>query len=82
MAAKYCVANPSAIVAHVKNCAQYYDCRQAVGGSYLRECRYPQLFDDINNTCKNFSDVTCSIRFEPQAPCMNMFSCLSNNCLH
>lgn len=61
--------NPMAVIAHFNNCAQYFDCREAVNGSFLRECRYPQLFDEVELTCKNFTDVTCRQRFEPQAPC-------------
>lgn len=83
MATQYCKANPTEILAHQTNCAQYYDCRQAVGGSYLRECRYPQLFLESNKTCRNFSDVQCGSRLEPQAPCEYLQTqCLQNavNC--
>lgn len=83
MATQYCKANPTKILAHQTNCAQYYDCRQAVGGSFLRECRYPQLFLEANQTCRNFSDVDCGARMEPQAPCEYLQTqCLQNavNC--
>ena len=69
MATQFCRENPTTILEHQTNCAQYYDCRKEVGGSYLRECRYPQLYDVGERVCKNFSDVKCGIRFEPQAPC-------------
>ena len=69
MAKKYCRLNPTAIIAHFNNCAQYFDCREAVKQSFLRECRYPQLFDEVDMTCKNFSEVQCGARFVPQAPC-------------
>ncbi|KAL5005503.1 hypothetical protein ScPMuIL_018959 [Solemya velum] len=68
-AAEFCRANADTILPHPLNCAQYYDCRQAVGGSYLRECRYPQLFDIDSLTCRNFSDVICGRRYEPFTPC-------------
>ncbi|KAK3589928.1 hypothetical protein CHS0354_034946 [Potamilus streckersoni] len=69
MAGAFCSANPTEIIPHPTNCAQYYDCREAIAGSYLRECRYPQLFDTTSLTCKNFTDVICGARYEPQAPC-------------
>ena len=65
----YCTLVPTAIVPHPLQCARYFDCRQAIGGSYLRECRYPQLFDSPTLTCRNFSDVACGNKYEPQAPC-------------
>ncbi|WAR27974.1 hypothetical protein MAR_013678 [Mya arenaria] len=74
MAVQFCGANPSAIVPHQMNCAQYFDCNQAV---------YPQLFDELTNMCRNFSDVSCGMRFEAQAPCEYLQTrCLSSavNC--
>lgn len=68
MVKSYCRVNVEAIFAHPRNCAQYYDCRQVIGGSYLRECRYPQLFDE-RGICRNFSEVNCGERTEPEAPC-------------
>lgn len=65
----HCTINPSTIQPHLYQCAQYFDCGPTIGGSYLRECKYPQLFDTTSMTCQNFSDVTCGPRIEPQAPC-------------
>ncbi|XP_065924132.1 uncharacterized protein [Magallana gigas] len=76
MVKKHCTEKPKDILPHPLQCAQYYDCRQAIGDSHLRECRYPQLFDITTMTCKNFSDVTCGDRLEPQAPC----DYLQNHC--
>ncbi|KAK3095139.1 hypothetical protein FSP39_010723 [Pinctada imbricata] len=72
----YCAANPNSILAHPYNCAQYYDCRKAIGGSHLRECKYPQLFQESSQTCRNFTMVNCGEKFEPQAPC----DYLQNHC--
>lgn len=72
----YCLNNKDAIQPHPYQCAQYYDCRRAIGGSYLRECKYPQLFDGPTDTCRNFSEVDCKDKFIPQAPC----DYLQNHC--
>lgn len=76
MVKKHCAEKPTDILPHPLQCAQYYDCSQAIGDSHLRECRYPQLFDITTMTCRNFSDVTCGDRLEPQAPC----DYLQNHC--
>lgn len=68
---KYCQANPSSIVAHPANCAQYFNCSQRNTrlGGYLLECPYPLLFSTVSNSCQNFTITSCNSRFEPQAPC-------------
>ncbi|XP_071165550.1 uncharacterized protein [Mytilus edulis] len=76
MIKSHCTINPSTIQPHLYQCAQYFDCGPTIGGSYLRECKYPQLFDTTSMTCQNFSDVTCGPRIEPQAPC----DYLQNHC--
>ncbi|WAR05418.1 hypothetical protein MAR_020787 [Mya arenaria] len=66
-----CFSNPTAIVAHPTNCAQYFDCTKVSTqfGHYLVECPYPQLFDEASLTCKSFRDVQCTNKAEPKAPC-------------
>lgn len=69
-----CKKNKTAIVANPFNCAQYYDCSKKTsmfGKPYLQECKYPDLFSPITNSCQPFSSVTgkCGRRKEVQAPC-------------
>jgi len=65
----HCELFPGSIQPHPYQCAQYFDCGPTIGGSYLRECKYPQLFDQVSMTCQNFTDVRCGSRIEPQSPC-------------
>lgn len=77
----YCAANPKRVLPDPDNCAHYFNCssvpRQGVRrissaialGKYGVECQYPDLFDDLTQQCKNFTNVNCSTRTEPQAPC-------------
>lgn len=70
----YCEVNPSAVVPHPDNCAQYIDCRQknTLLGNYRQECPYPQLVsltDSVGTPCKPFDSVICGARPEPKNPC-------------
>ncbi|XP_061184903.1 uncharacterized protein LOC133192909 isoform X1 [Saccostrea echinata] len=76
MVKQHCRDNRMAILPHPFQCAQYYDCRRVIGNSHLRECKYPQLFDESTMTCRNFTDVNCGERTEPRAPC----DYLQNHC--
>ncbi|KAK7011769.1 chitin binding beak protein 1 [Biomphalaria glabrata] len=38
-------------------------------GPFVWECRFPQLFDDVTNTCREFINVQCKSRFEPVEQC-------------
>ncbi|KAH9520287.1 hypothetical protein Btru_060429 [Bulinus truncatus] len=38
-------------------------------GLFVWECRFPQLFDDVTNTCREFVNVQCKSRFEPVEQC-------------
>lgn len=68
---QYCTEHPSAILKHPGNCGWYYNCaaRESAIGSYIRECRYPKLFSTVTKQCEDFTDVQCTSRHEPQAPC-------------
>jgi hypothetical protein len=44
----HCELFPGSIQPHPYQCAQYFDCGPTIGGSYLRECKYPQLFDEVS----------------------------------
>lgn len=68
----FCTENPLAIMAHPDNCARYIDCtnRNSRIGQYQHECRYPDLFDSYNNSCKSYREINCGTRPEPKAPCM------------
>lgn len=67
----FCTDNPLAIMAHPDNCARYIDCtlKESLIGQYQHECRYPDLFDSYNNSCKSYREVNCGTRPEPKAPC-------------
>lgn len=83
----YCTANTKRVLPDPDNCAHYYNCssvpRQGVPrissatalGKYGAECQYPDLFDDLTQQCRNFTDVNCSTRTEPQAPCEYTILC-------
>jgi hypothetical protein len=53
----HCELFPGSIQPHPYQCAQYFDCGPTIGGSYLRECKYPQLFDEVSMTCQNFFPI-------------------------
>ena len=59
------------MMAHPTQCAQFYDCSRPASlyGTYLHECQYPQMFDDVSGTCADFTAVNCGSRYEPKAPC-------------
>ncbi|KAK3750276.1 hypothetical protein RRG08_015769 [Elysia crispata] len=38
-------------------------------GSFVWECRYPQLFDQVTGRCREFLNVDCQSRFEPYDQC-------------
>ncbi|CAL1539215.1 unnamed protein product, partial [Lymnaea stagnalis] len=38
-------------------------------GVFVWECRFPQLFDDVTNVCREFINVECKNRFEPVDQC-------------
>lgn len=67
----FCTENPLAIMAHPDNCARYIDCtnRDSLIGQYQQECKYPDLFDSYNNSCKSYREINCGTRPEPKAPC-------------
>ncbi|KAL4228860.1 hypothetical protein ACF0H5_011900 [Mactra antiquata] len=67
--ASYCQANPTEIKVHDTNCAQYYNCSNFHDGTYLQECKYPDLFSTTTLRCESFETVPCGVRHEPQAPC-------------
>jgi hypothetical protein len=59
--------------AHPSRCAQYYDCASNPAndwwGTHLKECEYPELFNDITKACDDFRYVNCGNRLEPKDPC-------------
>ena len=67
----FCQANPTSIVPHPDTCGQYYNCSaMSKYGHHLQECHYPDLFDEVSLTCKNFEQVKCNkSKHEPEAPC-------------
>ena len=67
----FCTVRPSSMMAHPTQCAQFYDCSRPASlyGTYLHECQYPQMFDDVSGTCADFTAVNCGSRYEPKAPC-------------
>ena len=67
----FCQANPTSIVPHPDTCGQYYNCSaMSKYGHHLQECHYPDLFDEVSLTCKNFEQVKCKkSKHEPEAPC-------------
>ncbi|XP_071175832.1 uncharacterized protein [Mytilus edulis] len=67
----FCLANPTSIVPHPDTCGQYYNCSaMSKYGHHLQECQYPDLFDDVSLTCKDFEQVKCNkSKHEPEAPC-------------
>nr|XP_022335507.1 uncharacterized protein LOC111132108 [Crassostrea virginica] len=67
----YCTAHPGEIKANPVNCAQYFDCGEESikASTFLRECPYPQEFDDKTSTCVNFTMVDCGKRREYTSPC-------------
>ena len=78
----YCQAHPTDVLPDPNNCAHYFNCsdrsssmvtraanQNSVPGNYRKECKYPQLFGMTKKRCRNFENVTCGNRTEPQAPC-------------
>ncbi|KAJ8316014.1 hypothetical protein KUTeg_006028 [Tegillarca granosa] len=67
----FCRANPTKVIEHPTNCAQFINCTNRNGqyGDYIQECVYPQLFSGEDLMCKNFTSVSCQNKFVPQAPC-------------
>ena len=68
---EFCKANPTLIVPHPDTCGQYYNCSaMSKYGHHLQECHYPDLFDEVSLTCKDFEQVKCNqSKHEPEAPC-------------
>ena len=55
-----------------ENAAQYFNCSKYIshiGLPYLHECPYPDLFDEKELTCVNFTQVLVDKRPVPMAPC-------------
>ena len=72
--------------AHPSRCAQYYDCASNPAndwwGTHLKECEYPELFNDITKACDDFRYVNCGNRLEPKDPCDYVqHQCRSGNCV-
>ncbi|KAH9498481.1 hypothetical protein Btru_007619 [Bulinus truncatus] len=72
-AARECTRGAS-ILADGNNCHRFYNCSQPTStfvglGSYQDECPYPQWFDSTDNTCKHYSQVTCSNRKQVKDKC-------------
>ncbi|XP_052252894.1 uncharacterized protein LOC127859481 isoform X5 [Dreissena polymorpha] len=67
----YCRVHPTAKIPEPHNCAKYYDCTKKgrTLQDFTSECQYPDLFSMTTNQCENFSQVACTPRTEPQAPC-------------
>jgi hypothetical protein len=66
-----CQANPTMVFPDSQNCAKYIDCSSPNSplGSYVKECKYPQLFSTQTKKCEDFENVQCDKRMEPQTPC-------------
>lgn len=68
--AEFCKCNPGAVKEVDNNCGQYFNCSAlSMFGTYVHECPYPELFDSNMLTCRQFTEVNCDNRTEPQAPC-------------
>lgn len=66
-----CVDTPNALLPNPDHCAQYYDCQaeSTTLGHFMKDCSYPQLFDEEHRQCRNYRDVECGTRYEPKSPC-------------
>ncbi|XP_041375059.1 uncharacterized protein LOC121387889 [Gigantopelta aegis] len=84
-----CYGKEGEVIPHPDNCHWVYNCTQAArqpqwnhGEPYVRECRYPQLFDRGTVRCREFINVNCDSRFEPVDPCeYTMNQCERANCI-
>ena len=69
-----CPTHFTGLVQDNSNCATYYNCSQGhiVPGrddcAFL-ECPYPMLYSNVERACKQYTDVQCGYRYEPQSPC-------------
>ena len=69
-----CPTHFTGLVQDNSNCATYYNCSQGhiVPGrddcAFL-ECPYPMLYSTVERACKQYTDVECGYRYEPQSPC-------------
>ncbi|XP_067685006.1 uncharacterized protein [Haliotis asinina] len=68
-----CPPESTALIPHPSHCAQYFNCSASKHGyfwpEHLRECPYPQLYNDITKQCEHYTMVDCGDRFEPTAQC-------------
>ncbi|KAK3583072.1 hypothetical protein CHS0354_004017 [Potamilus streckersoni] len=71
----YCRLHPTEKLRYPGDCAKYYDCSKKGNtmADRLSECKYPDLFDVDSLRCRNFTDVNCTTRMEPQAPCKKLY---------
>lgn len=76
----YCKAHPTELLPDPDNCAKFFNCseslikprssRSSVAiGKFGYECPYPELYDTMLQMCSNFTQVRCTTRWEPMAPC-------------
>lgn len=79
----YCKAHPSEFLPDPDNCAKFFNCSESLSkprtsrstvtiGKYGYECPYPELYDTMLKMCSNFTQVRCTTRWEPMAPCKSL----------
>ncbi|XP_005098339.1 uncharacterized protein LOC101862413 [Aplysia californica] len=60
-----CPPGSTGLVPHPDFCQRYYNCSDTSSRRYSflttfeDECKYPDLFDYVSKTCKNFEEATC-----------------------
>ncbi|KAK3088598.1 hypothetical protein FSP39_021132 [Pinctada imbricata] len=61
-----CRRDPTSIFAHPTECQLYYDCKVEIIDAnlevHMRECTYPQLYDDKKHECAPYNQVDCGSR--------------------
>ncbi|XP_076110871.1 uncharacterized protein LOC143079419 [Mytilus galloprovincialis] len=72
--------------AHPTRCAQFYDCDKTMAvewwGQNLRECPYPEVFNESTHECDSIAAVRCNSRQQPMDPCDYLKNqCRSAHCV-
>ncbi|ESO86722.1 hypothetical protein LOTGIDRAFT_235309 [Lottia gigantea] len=83
-----CYGLEDRLLPHTYNCHWYYNCSLSnteepiYGEPYVRECRYPQLFDIETSMCREFINVRCGDRFEAVDRCeYDINQCRTSDCV-